>query len=64
MKRFNIILLFGLLVVTSIKADEQLHHRPRYTLRAGDVLELPGTAVQSVTFGARLKDIVTAGNCP
>jgi polysaccharide export outer membrane protein len=27
-------------MVTCIRADEKLHHRERYTLRAGDVLEL------------------------
>ncbi len=40
MKRFSSFLFFVLLAVTSIRADEQLHHRPRYTLRAGDVLDL------------------------
>jgi polysaccharide export outer membrane protein len=29
-----------LLAGTLAQADDQLHHRPRYTLRAGDVLEL------------------------
>jgi polysaccharide biosynthesis/export protein len=41
MKRFYCIILLALVVATSVRADEpQLHHRPRYTLRAGDVLEL------------------------
>lgn len=34
-------LLFLILaVLPALRADEKLHHRPRYTLRAGDVLEL------------------------
>lgn len=33
-------LLLAVMTVASAHADEKLHHRPRYTLRAGDVLEL------------------------
>ncbi len=32
--------LLALMTVTSTPADEKLHHRERYTLRAGDVVEL------------------------
>ena len=41
MKHCYRILLLAFVVLASVRADEpQLHHRPRYTLRAGDVLEL------------------------
>jgi polysaccharide biosynthesis/export protein len=43
MKQFYRVLFLALVVLTSVRADEpqpQLRHRPRYTLRAGDVLEL------------------------
>jgi polysaccharide export outer membrane protein len=36
---YRMAILF-LLSATLVHADEKLHHRPRYTLRAGDVLEL------------------------
>jgi polysaccharide biosynthesis/export protein len=32
--------LLVLIAAVSVRADEKLHHRDRYTLRAGDVLEL------------------------
>jgi polysaccharide export outer membrane protein len=40
MKIAQCLAFLGLLMATSAQADEKLHHRPRYTLRAGDVLEL------------------------
>lgn len=40
MKRSYRLLLLTLAVLPALRADEKLHHRPRYTLRAGDVLEL------------------------
>jgi polysaccharide export outer membrane protein len=40
MKIAHCLAFLGLLMATSAHADEKLHHRPRYTLRAGDVLEL------------------------
>jgi polysaccharide export outer membrane protein len=43
MKRIFRIIFLALVALTSVRADEpqpQLRHRPRYTLRAGDVLEL------------------------
>jgi polysaccharide biosynthesis/export protein len=43
MKQFYRVIFLALVALTSVRADEpqpQLHHRPRYTLRAGDVLEL------------------------
>lgn len=40
MNRFYRLLLLLLVVLPALGADEKLHHRPRYTLRAGDVLEL------------------------
>ncbi len=39
----NIVRRLGFLLLltgTLLHADEKLHHRPRYTLRAGDVLDL------------------------
>jgi polysaccharide export outer membrane protein len=43
MKLFYRAIFLALVALTSVRADEpqpQLRHRPRYTLRAGDVLEL------------------------
>jgi len=43
MKKMNIVRRLGFLLLltgTLLHADEKLHHRPRYTLRAGDVLDL------------------------
>jgi polysaccharide export outer membrane protein len=43
MKLFYRVIFLALVAFTSVRADEpqpQLRHRPRYTLRAGDVLEL------------------------
>ena len=42
MKRllFLLFLVFVVAPAPAPRADEKLHHRPRYTLRAGDVLEL------------------------
>jgi len=43
MKQFYRVVFLALVALTSVRADEpqpQLRHRPRYTLRAGDVLEL------------------------
>jgi polysaccharide export outer membrane protein len=43
MKRIYRVIFLALVALTSVRADEpqpQLRHRPRYTLRAGDVLEL------------------------
>jgi len=43
MKKMNIVCRLGFLLLltgTLLHADEKLHHRPRYTLRAGDVLDL------------------------
>jgi polysaccharide export outer membrane protein len=41
MKKIYRILLLALVALTAARADEpQLRHRPRYTLRSGDVLEL------------------------
>ena len=43
MKLFYRVIFLALVALTSVRADEpqpQLRHRPRYTLRAGDVLEL------------------------
>jgi polysaccharide biosynthesis/export protein len=42
MKRVRLLYLLALTVLTAlaVPADETLHHRERYTLRAGDVLEL------------------------
>jgi polysaccharide export outer membrane protein len=43
MKKMNIARRVGFLLLltgTLLHADEKLHHRPRYTLRAGDVLDL------------------------
>jgi polysaccharide biosynthesis/export protein len=40
MKIGSRMLLLALLCVSLAQADEKLHHRPRYTLRPGDVLEL------------------------
>jgi polysaccharide biosynthesis/export protein len=37
MKRTAILFL---ILATSLQADDKLHHRPRYTLRAGDVLDV------------------------
>jgi polysaccharide export outer membrane protein len=34
------ILLLAVVIAASVQADEKLHHRERYTLRAGDVIEL------------------------
>jgi polysaccharide biosynthesis/export protein len=38
--RLLLVLLLTFTAAVSIRADEKLHHRDRYTLRAGDVLEL------------------------
>ena len=41
MKQLFRVIFLALFVLTFVRADEpQLRHRPRYTLRAGDVLEL------------------------
>jgi polysaccharide export outer membrane protein len=41
MKQFFRVMFLVLVALTFVRADEpQLRHRPRYTLRAGDVLEL------------------------
>jgi polysaccharide export outer membrane protein len=40
MKRFYLVIFLALASVTSVCANQELRHRPRYTLRAGDVLEL------------------------
>jgi polysaccharide biosynthesis/export protein len=40
MKRFYLVMFLALASVTSVRANQELRHRPRYTLRAGDVLEL------------------------
>jgi polysaccharide biosynthesis/export protein len=40
MKQFYWIMFLMLVLVTPVRANQELHHRPRYTLRAGDVLEL------------------------
>jgi polysaccharide biosynthesis/export protein len=42
MKKSRLLLALFMMVITatSIPADEKLHHRERYTLRSGDVIEL------------------------
>jgi polysaccharide export outer membrane protein len=40
MKQFYWITFLMLVLVTPVRSNQELHHRPRYTLRAGDVLEL------------------------
>jgi polysaccharide export outer membrane protein len=40
MKRFYWVTFLMLVLVTPVRSNQELHHRPRYTLRAGDVLEL------------------------
>jgi polysaccharide export outer membrane protein len=40
MKIAHRLVFLAILTATSVRANQELHHRPRYTLRAGDVLEL------------------------